>query len=354
MREEEPMPRSLLQHLVGDAAFEALFSDEAEVAAILRFEAALARSEADARLVPAVAATAIAKAVAGFTPDMADLAAGMARDGVVVPTLVRQLRAAVGEHGGLVHFGATSQDAIDTALMLRLGPAFDLIENRLAALESALEVVWQRDGHQTMMAHTRMQSAMSITVAAKLAAWGAPLVRCREALETLRPRVLVVQLGGPVGTRAELGDRADIVAARLAELLQLGTAEPWHTARDRIAELGSALSLITGALGKIGADVALLAQNEVSTIKVEGGGGSSAMAHKANPVNAELLVALARFNAGLLSTLHQALVHEHERSGSAWTLEWMVLPQMLVATGASLRIAATLMEQISFQPGKPQ
>jgi 3-carboxy-cis,cis-muconate cycloisomerase len=352
--EDEPMTRSLLQHLVGDAEFEALFADEAEVAAILRFEAALAAAGADAGLISETAADAIDKAIAGIKPDMADLALGFAKDGVVVPALVRQLRAGLGEHAGSLHLGATSQDAIDTGLMLRLAAAIALIDQRLVALERAFATLGERDGTLTMMAHTRMQRALPMPVSTKLAAWTAPLARARRTLNLLRRRLLVIQLGGPVGTRAELGGKGELVARRLAERLDLGLADPWHTERDPIAELGAVLSLITGALGKFGADVSLLSQNEVATIAIEGGGGSSAMAHKSNPVNAELLVALARFNAGLLGTLHQALVHEYERSGAAWTLEWMVLPQMVVATGASLRIATALAGQIGFQSGKPQ
>lgn len=348
------MTRSLLQHLVGDAEFEALFTDEAEIAAILAFEAALAAAEAEAGLVPEAAAAAIEAAIASFRPDMAELAEGVAKDGVVVPALVRQLRAELGEHGAALHVGATSQDAIDTGLMLRLAKAIALIEQRLVSLEGALGQLAELYGALPMMAHTRMQRALPIPVSAKLSAWAEPLARARRTLGLLRRRLLVIQLGGPVGTRAELGDKAELVARRLAERLDLGLAKPWHTERDPIGEFGAVLSLITGALGKFGADVTLLSQNEVATIVLEGGGGSSAMAHKSNPVNAELLVTLARFNAGQLGLLHQALLHEYERSGSAWTLEWLVLPQMVVATGASLRIAATLTGQISFQSGKPQ
>jgi len=351
---DTPMTRSLLQHLVGDAEFEALFTDDAEIAAILKFEAALAAAEADAGLIAEAAGAAIETTIGGFKPDMADLAEGITRDGVVVPALIRQLRAAAGEHGTSVHFGATSQDAVDTGLMLRLATAIGLVEQRLVGLEIALAKLRERDGALTMMAHTRMQQALPTSVGGKIATWTAPLARGRRALQLLRRRMLVIQLGGPVGNRAELGDKAELVARRLAERLDLGLAEPWHAERDPIGEFGSLLSLITGGLGKFGADVALLSQNEVSIVKLEGGGGSSAMAHKSNPVAAELLVALARFNAGLVGTLHQSLVHEYERSGSAWTLEWMVLPQMVVATGASLRLATTLAGQISFQSGKPQ
>jgi 3-carboxy-cis,cis-muconate cycloisomerase len=347
------MTRSLLQHLTGDAELEALFTDEAEVAAILQFEAALAAAEAEAGLIPEAAAIAIASIIASFHPDMTDLAQGIVKDGVVVPALLRQLRAATGEHGASLHVGATSQDAIDTGLMLRLATAISLIEQRLVSLEGALAELGERYGALTMMAHTRMQRALPIPVSAKLSAWIDPLTRARRTLGLLRGRLLVIQLGGPVGTRAELGNKADLVATRLAERLDLGLARPWHTERDPIGEFGAVLSLITGALGKFGADIALLAQNEVATIALQGGGGSSTMAHKSNPVNAELLVTLARFNAGQLGLLHQALVHEFERSGSAWTLEWLVLPQMVVATGASLRIAATLAGQMSFQSMRP-
>lgn len=348
------MTRSLLQHLAGDAEFETLFSDGAEIAALVRFESALAGAEADAGLISDAAAEAIAKALADFKPDLDDLAEGIKTDGVVVPALVRQLRKAVGEHGLSLHLGATSQDAIDTGLMLRLATAISLIEQRLVSLEASLATLTDRYGAGTMMAHTRMQQALPIPVSAKIATWTDPLVRARRGLALVRRRLLVIQLGGPVGTRAGLGENADLIAKRLAERLDLGLAAPWHSERDPIGEFGSALSLITGALGKFGADVALLAQNEVATIAIQGGGGSSAMPHKSNPVNAEILVSLARFNAGLLGTLHQALVHENERSGAAWTLEWLVLPQMVIATGASLRIAAALAGQIGFQPGKPQ
>jgi len=348
------MTRSLLQHLVGDAEFEGLFTDEAELAAILRFETALAEAEADTGLIPDIAAKAIVRAIAAFRPDMADLAQGIARDGVVVPALIAQLRAGLGEHAGALHLGATSQDAIDTGLMMRLAAAISMIDARMVALETALGGLGERYGALSIMAHTRMQRALPMPVSAKIAAWVAPLTRARRTLGLLRRRLLVIQLGGPVGTREELGDKADQVAKRLAEQLDLGLAAPWHTERDPIAELASLLSLISGALGKFGADVALLGQNEIATVVLDGGGGSSAMPHKSNPVNAELLVALARLNAGLTGTLHQALVHEYERSGAAWTLEWLTLPQMVVATAAGLRIAGALAAQISFQSKAPQ
>jgi len=338
---------TLLSALAGDAAIQALPSDAAEIAAMLRVERALADASADAGWISPDAAAAIATAIDGFTPDFAALEAGMAQDGVVIPALVKQLRARVPEpHGAALHKGATSQDIIDTALMLQLVPIFDLYEIRLDALLARLDRLAYDWSGRALMAHTRMQVALPTTWDAKLASWSEPLQRHLRALAAMRRSLLVVQLGGPVGDRSSFAGRGDAIAEHLAHRLDLGLAAPWHTTRDPIVALGALLALISGTLGKIGADLALLAQNEVAAIKLEGGGGSSAMAHKANPVNAEVLVALARANAGLSANLQQAMVHEYERSGAAWTLEWLTLPQMLVNTGASLRLGLKLLDQL--------
>jgi 3-carboxy-cis,cis-muconate cycloisomerase len=197
-----------------------------------------------------------------------------------------------------------------------------------------------------------MQQALPFTAGDKIDTWLQPLERHREALDNLAPRLLVIQLGGPIGTRGELKGHGDAVADAMAEILGLGFAPSWHSQRDRIGEFAAFLSLVSGTLGKIGQDVALMAQNEVGEARLASGGGSSAMPHKSNPVLAEVLVTLARFNAGLLGTLHQALVHEHERSGAAWSLEWLVLPQMAIATAAGLGKAQLLLERMSFSPSK--
>lgn len=339
----------LLAALVGDDEVEALFSDAADLEAMLQFEAALAEAEADAGLIAQAAAARIAGACRGFEPDGAALAEGMAADGVVVPALVEQLRAAVGEeHGKAVHLGATSQDAIDTSLILRLARLIPILEARLTKLQRGFEELAETSGELQLMAHTRMQAALPVRLADKIANWSEPLGRHRQSLGGMRRRLLVIQLGGPVGNRASFMGKGEAVARRLAEQLDLGLASPWQSQRDPLVELGSLLSLISGSLGKFGADVALLAQNEVGAVTLSGGGGSSAMAHKSNPVSAEVLVTLARYNAGLAGILQQALVHENERSGAAWTLEWLTLPQMAVTAGASLRLAGKLLGQVRF------
>jgi 3-carboxy-cis,cis-muconate cycloisomerase len=337
----------LLEALAGDPEIEALFSDAAEIAALLRVEGALADAEAEAGLISAGAAAAIGRALAAFTPDMAVLAAGLARDGVVVPALVRQLRAAVGgPHAEAVHFGATSQDIVDTGLMLRLAEVIAILLARLAAVEAVFSELDARFGTRPVMAHTRMQAALSSTFAEKVRNWAEPLARERAALDRLRARLLVVQLGGPVGDRSSFNGKGGEVARRLADRLDLGLATPWHSQRDAIVEFGSVLALISGSLGKFGLDVALLSQSEVRAITLKGSGGSSSMPHKTNPVKAELLVALARFNAGLAGTLQQAMIAENERSGAAWTLEWLVLPQMAVTTGRALAAGIELAGEI--------
>jgi len=230
--------------------------------------------------------------------------------------------------------------------MLQLAKIFDLYEARLSALIARLDHLAQQSGDRPLMAHTRMQIALPTTWGAKLASWSDPLQRHLRAITAMRRSLLVIQLGGPVGDRGSFNGHGDAIAAGMARRLDLGLAAPWHTTRDPIVALGNLLALISGSLGKLGADVTLLAQNEIAALRLEGGGGSSAMAHKSNPVNAEVLVALARYNGGLAGALQQAMVHENERSGAAWTLEWLTLPLMLVATGASLRLSNKLLQQL--------
>ena len=339
--------RTLLDALTGDPEIETLLGDDAQVAAMIRVEIALAQAEAGAGMIGADAAAAIAAGLADFAPDWDDLATGIARDGVVIPSLVAQMRRRIASpHAEALHKGATSQDIIDTALMLQLAEIIGVFVSRLTTLLDQLDGLNSRHGAQVLMAHTRMQQALPYTFGAKLATWIAPLRRHLAALQAARRSLLVIQLGGPIGDRSSFGAHGEAVARGMAKQLDLGLAEPWQTARDPLIGFASTLSLITGTLGKMGADVALLAQNEIAAVVIAGGGGSSSMPHKSNPVNAEVLVALARYNAGLVGTLQQAMVHENERSGAAWTLEWLTLPRILVTTGASLRLAGLLIGQL--------
>jgi len=341
--------------LVGDEEAAALFSVEAEIDCLLRFELALARAESRHGIIPAEAVPAIEAVVTSFKPDVEAIAAGIGNDGVVIPALLKQLRAKLSdEFRPHLHFGATSQDAIDTGLVLRLARAIILLDQRLEDVIHALQALEDRDGALDVMAHTRMQTAIPVTARRKIRSWNDPLVRDRARLKAAATDVEVLHFGGAAGTLEKLGDRGNLVAADMAAELKLRPVDqPRHTERDGIAAFASVLSLITGSLGKFGQDVALMAQNEMGEIELATGGGSSAMPHKKNPVPAEILVTLARFNATLVSGMHHSVVHENERSGAAWTLEWMILPQMVVATAAALRLATNLATNISFKPLKP-
>lgn len=337
-----------LDLLLTDPDLGALVSAEADIAAMISVEVALARACGEQGLIPANAAQVIGLAAADFEPDMNSLARDTLRDGVVVAGLVKQLRAQIGEpHGDFVHFGATSQDVIDTALALRLGTIFDLFGARLQRLVETLTTLEDRFGGSRLMGRTRMQAAIPITSGDRLAVWHGLVGRALAGLDGVRAANLILSLAGPAGTSDRFGADIGTIRETMAGLLQLSVPDyiP-HAARDRIVLLGGWLSEVTGALGKIGQDVALMAQNEIGEIRLSGAGGSSAMAHKQNPVLAEVLVTLARFNAVQISGLHQALIHEQERSGAAWTLEWLILPQMLNATGTALCHAQAMLDAV--------
>ena len=338
----------LLSGLLGDEEIAPFFSAEAEIAEMLRFESELAAAEGAEGVIPQDSARHIVERLPAFVLDMDKIRIATARDGTIGVEFVRQLREWLGPPYDLhVHFGSTSQDLVDTALVVRLRSILAILRDRLTVLRAKLGALDREFGTQKLVARTRMQDAVPITVSAKLATWQGPLQRDLTRLDELLPRLTVLQFGGAAGTLDKLGDKARAVSNRLASVLGLGApSQSWHTQRDNLVELAGWLSLVSGSLGKIGADIGLMGQNRVGEIQLEGGGGSSAMPHKQNPIAAEVLVALARYNATLVSGMHEALVHEQERSGSAWTLEWLILPQMVMTTAASLRTANTLLGQI--------
>ncbi|MBY5470688.1 3-carboxy-cis,cis-muconate cycloisomerase [Rhizobium leguminosarum bv. viciae] len=334
-----PFDHPFLSGLLGDDEIAPYFSAEADIRAMLSFEAALAKAEAAHGLIPAEAARRMTDTCAAFSPDVSSLRSATARDGVVVPDLVKQLRADVGEEAAKsLHLGATSQDVIDTSLMIRLKAVVFLFAGRLSAIAAGLDALDGQFGRNQLMGHTRMQAAIPITVADRLNAWRAPLTTYRDRLTE---QSFPVQFGGAAGTLDKLGSQAAAIRASLAQELGLTDAPQWQSGRQPIADIAGLFASISGSLGKMGQDIALLAQAG-DEIEISGGGTSSAMAHKQNPVSAEVLVSLARFNATVLSGIHQSLVHEQERSGAAWTLEWLLLPQMTMATAASLRLAGEL------------
>jgi 3-carboxy-cis,cis-muconate cycloisomerase len=335
---------ALFGPLVSDTEIAALFDDSERLRRMLQVEAALAKVEGRLGVIPAEAGIRIAAAAASLHPDPAALAERTARDGVAVPALVAALRLAVAKADrSYVHWGATSQDVVDTAFVLTVKDALVHLERRLVDLVRALGRMADRHRRTIMPGRTRFQPAVPISFGAKVAGWMAPILRDLDRLAELDPRLCVLSFGGAAGTLSALGERAGSVEAALAAELGLGLpAAPWHAARDCMAELGAWLALVSGTLGKVGQDLVLLSQFEIAEIKLGESGGSSTMAHKQNPVGPELLVALARFNADRVGSLFNAMIHANERDGAAWTLEWLTLPEMAVATGAATRIATEI------------
>lgn len=346
-----PGESRLFGGVFGDRALAALFSDEHQVACMLEVETALAQVQADLGLLPAEAAQAIAAATAHFTPDWAALAQATARDGVPVAGLVTQLRQAVEPSFALyLHWGATTQDILDTALILQLQAALELLEGKLRHTLRHLADLAAQHRHTLMAGRTHSQQALPITFGFKVAGWMAPLLRDLERLQQIKARLLVVQLGGAVGTLAALGSDGLRVQEGLARALGLGVPLfPWHTTRDNLAELAGWLALVSGSLAKMAQDVILLAQSEVGELRESAEperGGSSTLPQKSNPILSEVIIASARANAALLSSMHHALIAEHERATHGWQLEWLTLPSMLAHTAAALNQARYLSEQL--------
>lgn len=339
--------------LFADAEAAAIWSADRQLAQMLRVEAAFARALGRAGAAPAAAAERAAAAIEAHGVDVAALREGTARDGLPAPDLVRRLKRAAGADADAVHAGMTSQDVLDTALALTIRDFNAVLGARLGRLSAALAALCARDGAITIMGRTRMQAALPIRFADRAAGWARPLAAHAERLAALRPRVEILQLGGAVGDRAALGAQGPAIAADMAARLGLGDPPAaWHAARDGLAEYAGLLSLIAGTLGKMGQDVCLMAQQGVDEAQVSGGGGSSAMPHKQNPILAELLVTLARYNATQIAGLHHALIHEQERSGAAWMLEWMILPAMAQTTARSLSAALDLCGRLTIA-GRP-
>ncbi|MDP2119221.1 MAG: 3-carboxy-cis,cis-muconate cycloisomerase [Hoeflea sp.] len=337
-----------MEELFGDREIADLFTASALFASFARFEQALIKGLAQAKLVEATDAVRLIDQIAAFNPDPAAIADATLRDGVPAPDYLRQLRASVvGPGSELIHHGATSQDLVDTAMIEALGKAGLILSKRLDDLIARLAALAARDGGNRLQAVTRMQEALPFAASDRIAAWQTPLEELRARLTRLKEQTRILQFGGPVGDLRALGDQAALVAETLARDLDLRwPGHSWHAARGPMIAWAGFLSELTGALGKIGQDLGLMALRGEQDIAFSGGGASSAMPHKQNPVAAERLVALARLNATLVSGMHQAQIHEMERSGAAWMLEWATLPQMCEATSAALSTAAGLVGSI--------
>jgi 3-carboxy-cis,cis-muconate cycloisomerase len=327
-----------------------VFCDQGRVQAMLDFEAALARAEARVGLIPASAVAPISAACSAGLYDFAALGEAIATAGnsaiPLVKALGKQIAATDAEAERYVHLGATSQDVMDSGLVLQLRQALALIESDLAILADSLAIQAQRYATTPLAGRTWLQHATPVTLGMKIAGWLGAVTRSRQRLHELKPRLLVLQFGGASGTLAALGEQALPIAETLAEELQLSLPEqPWHTQRDRVVEFGAVLGLIAGSLGKFGRDISLLMQTEAAEVfepSAPGKGGSSTMPHKRNPVGAAVLIGAATRVPGLVSTLFSAMPQEHERSLGLWHAEWETLPEICCLVSGSLQQARLL------------
>ena len=343
--------------LFGDSEINELLTDGAYVRALVEVEIALARAEGRLGVIPTSAAEQISKRAHWNKIDITALAKGAIRSGFPTIVLVQELRKAVGgEVAPYVHWGATTQDIMDTAFVLQLRAAIKLYKGRLVELARHLSELSNRHRVTVLAERTHGQQALPVSFGLKAAGWLAPLLRDTRRLDEISPRLLVVQFGGAAGTLAALGDKGLAVMQGLAEELGLNVpVMPWHAQRDNLVEFAGWLSLLTGSLGKFAQDIILLAQTEVGEVSEsaeEGRGGSSTMPQKSNPITSEMIVAAARTNASLLSALHQAQIQEHERATHGWQVEWLTLPQMMVLTGGALKHALYLAKNLQVDQAK--
>ncbi|SIO54029.1 3-carboxy-cis,cis-muconate cycloisomerase [Rhodovulum sp. ES.010] len=348
-----PFDSALYRGLFHDEEVGKLFTDSAEVRAMLLVEGALAKVQGQLGVIPEVSGAFIHRAAMEFQLDPAGMAAETGKNAVPVPALVAAFRKAMEapEHAQYVHWGATSQDIVDTALVLRLRQAITILEGRLRGVIRALGAQAETNADLPMAARTLAQVATPTSFGAVVAGWGWPLIRHLDRLAALKLRLLRVSLFGAAGTLSAMGPQGPEVRKGLAEALGLGNAgDPWHAARDGVAELSGWLTGVAGSLAKTGEDLVLMAQSEVGEVRLGVGGASSTLPHKQNPVDPLLLTSLARHLAGLDANIQGAAAHRQQRDAAAWMVEWLALPEIVMGAGRALTVAEALVPRIAPLP----
>jgi 3-carboxy-cis,cis-muconate cycloisomerase len=331
-----------------------LFRGDTFLQRMLDFEAALAAAEATSGVIPSSTASVIAAKCRVELFDKQKLAEAAALAGNLAIPLVKQLRTLVAadnkDAAGFVHWGATSQDTIDTALVLQLREALPLISAELEKLCDRLAKMADQHRNTPIVARTWMQHAIPTTLGIKFAGWLAALTRHRERFRETQNRCLVLQFGGAAGTLAALGPQGEVIAKHLSEQLKLPLPQmPWHSHRDRMSEVATTLGLLTGTLGKIARDISLHMQTEIDELREpaeEGRGGSSTMPHKHNPVACAMILAAATRVPGLVATMLTAMLQEDERGLGGWHAEWETLPEIVCLTAGAMRHLANVVPHL--------
>ncbi len=327
-----------------------LFTDTAEVRAMMLVEGSLAKVQGTLGIIPEISAAAIHRASLELQIDPSGLGTATGQNGVSIPGLVAEFRKLMQapEHAQYLHFGATSQDITDTALMLRVRQLLALQENGLKTLVRDLATLARDHATTPMVARTYGQSATLTSFGATVAVWGHMLADLMDALPALRDDVLWVSLSGAAGTGSVLGPNPDEVRQHLAAAV--GLRDPkrsWHADRGPILRLAAWQTQLAAALGKIAQDVWIMTQSGMKTVTLGAKGGSSTMPQKENPVQPSAIIALANMASGLNATLTQAAQHREARDGAAWFTEWMALPQLCLTAGSALTISGTMIEGLA-------
>lgn len=342
------MPLSLFSSqihssLFADGDLTKLLADGSDVAHMIAFERALATVQGRLEIIPAQAAREISEKLADAKIEPANLAAGTRSAGVPVPALVAELRKQLSaDAGAWLHWGATSQDVIDTALALQAKVALEILGARLEKLVDTLERQSERHADQLMAGRTRSQVSTPITLGYRIAQWAHPLIDAENALPALRSAVLRVQFGGASGINSAIAPDGTAVSVALALELGIEDSPSWHVNRTPILALAGWLQQVTSALAKMAGDLALSGRTDIAEVSSGTGGGSSTMPQKANPVQAETIQVLNSIAIAAQAGLAAAASPLEERDGTAWPLEWHFLPQMLLAAGAALMHAEEL------------
>ena len=353
-----PGDSPVLGTLYGSDAMRAVFDESSWFQHMLDTEAALARVQSGLGIIPTEAGAAITAAARFESLDTAELAASVRNVGYPVVGVVRGLSRAAGAAGAWTHWGATTQDIMDTATALQLRAALALIRTDLLATIAALAVQADRHRDTVMAGRTHLQHALPITFGLKCAAWLHPLVTHVHRLDEIAPRAAMVQFGGAAGTLASLGTQGLAVMEGLAAALGLSVPPaPWHAARESFAEAVGFAGLLCGSLAKIATDVILLAQTEIGEVSepyVAGRGGSSTMPQKRNPIASEYILAAARQVQALVPVMQGAMAQDHERATGPWQAELLALPQAFVLTHGALLHARTIAEGMVVDPAAMQ
>jgi len=352
------MSARLIESLATTGPLAKLFSDRSILQAMLDFEVALARVQARLKIVPQSAADAIAAAAKAEAFDVTVLADAMLRAGTaaipLVKALTERVRAIDPLAAGFVHWGATSQDVADTALVLLLKRAQPFLESDIKRLENALHRLATEHQSTVMLGRTLLQPAPPTTFGLKAAGWLGAINRSHDRLDRKFAEASIVQFGGASGTLAALGDRGIAVGRALADELGLGFPDaPWHTHRDRLAELLSTCGVLTGSLGKMARDISLLMQGEIAEVSEpvgQGRGVSSTMPNKQNPIGCSLALAAAVRVPGLVATFLSAMVQEHERALGGWQAEWPAVAGIIQSAGLAVASMAEVAEGLIVDP----